>query len=160
MRTIAAAERWGVLHHTYPGYLDPPRLALPYLLFLRPKLHSRGLPYSTVAVDFNNTSFCRMSAKDLSLNAAFAPPPASKKQRIGEAATPLDEITPLVQRLRASFSSGRTRPIAARKEQLNRLKSLVADNKSALAAAVQRDLSRHPAFTAKILGGCMASCQT
>ena len=91
--------------------------------------------------------------------AAAAAAPLAKRQRRDELDTPLKSIAPLVEGLRASFASGCMRPLAARKQQLGRLKSLVADNKDALAAAVQQDLARHPAFTAKILGGCVASCQ-
>ena len=102
---------------------------------------------------------------DLSLDAGFggaaAVPPAAKKQKCSsdEGATPLDAIAGLVAGLRASHAARVMGDLSARRAQLGRLKAMVAENKDALAAAVQRDLARHPAFTAKILGGCMASCQ-
>jgi aldehyde dehydrogenase (NAD+) len=47
-----------------------------------------------------------------------------------------------VKRLRAAFDSGRTRPAEWRKEQLHRLKALLAEGESELSAALAADLGK------------------
>lgn len=44
--------------------------------------------------------------------------------------------------LKASFASGKTKPIAFRKQQLSQVAYLVKDNADALAAALSADLGR------------------
>src|SRR5690606_42140651 len=47
-----------------------------------------------------------------------------------------------VARLRAAFASGRTRPEAWRREQLERLRALLRENQDALVAALHADLRK------------------
>ncbi|MFF2043591.1 aldehyde dehydrogenase family protein [Kitasatospora sp. NPDC058170] len=53
-----------------------------------------------------------------------------------------EQPTELVARLRAAFRSGRTKPLAWRVEQLNRLRALIAENGEGLAAALHQDLGK------------------
>jgi aldehyde dehydrogenase (NAD+) len=65
--------------------------------------------------------------------------------RPGPAPIPHGDVAALpaqVKRLRASFESGRTRPLAWRREQLTNLKRLLQENGEALVAAIQADLGR------------------
>jgi aldehyde dehydrogenase (NAD+) len=50
----------------------------------------------------------------------------------------------LVARLRAAFATGITRPLAWRRAQLDGLRRLLADNESAIAAALHDDLAKPP----------------
>ena len=50
-----------------------------------------------------------------------------------------------VTRLRATFRTGRTKPLTWRKEQLNRLRALLVDNRDLIAAALYTDLRKSPA---------------
>ncbi|KAH7344940.1 NAD-aldehyde dehydrogenase [Rhizoctonia solani] len=56
--------------------------------------------------------------------------------------TPLDEINQIHARLGASFRAGKTKPIAARKENLVKLAYMVKDNIEALQDALTVDLGR------------------
>ncbi|KAG8679412.1 hypothetical protein FRC08_016992, partial [Ceratobasidium sp. 394] len=56
--------------------------------------------------------------------------------------TPIDEIEKIHVRLNAGFRSGKTKPIAARKEQLLKLGYMLQDNVGALQAALAADLGR------------------
>ncbi|MDT5283526.1 MAG: aldehyde dehydrogenase, partial [Mycobacterium sp.] len=58
------------------------------------------------------------------------------------AATP--DIPSTVNRLRATFASGRTRSLDWRRQQLQALEKLVVDNEPAIADALERDLGRKP----------------
>ncbi|QRW05395.1 aldehyde dehydrogenase family protein [Ceratobasidium sp. AG-Ba] len=64
--------------------------------------------------------------------------------------TPIDEIEKIHARLNASFKSGKTKPIAARKEQLLHLAYMVKDNAEALRKAIATDLGR-PALESNFL---------
>ncbi|MEU4797646.1 aldehyde dehydrogenase family protein [Streptomyces sp. NPDC023327] len=60
-----------------------------------------------------------------------------------EAATLTEEdIAALVTRLRATFATGRTRPLAWREEQLTRLRALLTENREAIADALYSDLRK------------------
>ncbi|MEU1015433.1 aldehyde dehydrogenase family protein [Streptomyces sp. NPDC005898] len=60
-----------------------------------------------------------------------------------EAATLTEEdIAALVTRLRATFATGRTRPLAWREEQLTRLRALFTENREAIADALYSDLRK------------------
>ena len=61
--------------------------------------------------------------------------------------TALEDPAALVGRLRATVRSHATRPLAWRIEQLTRLRTLLDQNRDALAAAVYADLRRLPAET-------------
>ncbi|MGW9032203.1 aldehyde dehydrogenase family protein [Streptomyces sp. NPDC055722] len=50
----------------------------------------------------------------------------------------------LVARLRVAYRSGRTRPLAWRREQLTRLRALLTDNREAIAGALWTDLRKNP----------------
>ncbi|CAN5762607.1 aldehyde dehydrogenase family protein [soil metagenome] len=54
------------------------------------------------------------------------------------------DIPAIVGRLRRTFATGRTRDVAWRKGQLERLHRLIVDNESAIAAALEQDLGRKP----------------
>jgi len=56
--------------------------------------------------------------------------------------TDVDRIPETVERLRASFDAGRTRPLAWRREQLERLLALLDDHGEALVEALQADLRK------------------
>jgi len=56
--------------------------------------------------------------------------------------SPIDEIGPLVAHLRATFDSGRTRPLAWRREQLEGLIRFVRENGDALVEALQADFGK------------------
>jgi len=56
--------------------------------------------------------------------------------------TRLEEIPEIVARLRAGFDAGRTRPLTWRREQLERLRALLADHGAELVAALQADLRK------------------
>jgi aldehyde dehydrogenase (NAD+) len=56
--------------------------------------------------------------------------------------TRLELIPPQVEKLRATFASGRTRPLAWRREQLKALKALVHERGDALVEALQADLRK------------------
>jgi aldehyde dehydrogenase (NAD+) len=65
--------------------------------------------------------------------------------RPGPAPTPRTELAAIpgqVKRLRAGFESGRTRPLAWRREQLQALKRLLRENGAELVAAIHSDLGR------------------
>lgn len=61
--------------------------------------------------------------------------------------SPVDDIPPLVERLRATFDSGKTRPLAWRREQLEGLLRYGKEQSGRLAEALHADL-RKPAFEA------------
>lgn len=54
------------------------------------------------------------------------------------------DIPATVRRLRATFATGRTRSLEWRKKQLRGLERLVADNETAIADALAKDLGRSP----------------
>ncbi|KAG0206798.1 Aldehyde dehydrogenase [Mortierella sp. GBA30] len=58
--------------------------------------------------------------------------------------TPLDDITQIVQELRASFNSGLTKPLSYRKEQLKGLYNLIDENEDLIREASFQDLHKHP----------------
>ena len=58
------------------------------------------------------------------------------------AATTSSEIPALVQRLRAAFRSGRTRPMAWRREQLKRLVKLLRENEERVLEALKADMGK------------------
>ena len=60
-------------------------------------------------------------------------------------ATPGLDAPALVERLRATFESGRTRPLAWRREQLKRLKAMLVQRESDLLEALATDLGKPPA---------------
>ncbi len=64
--------------------------------------------------------------------AQLAPAPSS----------PLDEIAPLVASLRKTFDSGRTRPLAWRRAQLEALIRFAKENSDALVEALQADMGK------------------
>ncbi len=55
---------------------------------------------------------------------------------------PVAEIAPIVQRLRQTFDSGRTRPLAWRKEQLEGILAFGREQSEALVAALQADMGK------------------
>src|SRR2546425_8907962 len=65
-----------------------------------------------------------------------------------KAASPFDdpfpavEATALVDRLRATFRTGRTKPLSWRRQQLTRLRDLLTDNRAAIAGALYADMHR------------------
>lgn len=58
--------------------------------------------------------------------------------------TPATDAAVVVERLRASFSAGTTKPYGWRIEQLRGLKQLLLDNGDVLEAALRSDLGKHP----------------
>ncbi|KAG9105138.1 hypothetical protein FRC07_009578, partial [Ceratobasidium sp. 392] len=56
--------------------------------------------------------------------------------------TPIDEIEKIHSRLNATFKSGKTKPVAARKEQLLKLAYMIKDNVEAIQKALAADLGR------------------
>jgi aldehyde dehydrogenase (NAD+) len=56
--------------------------------------------------------------------------------------SPIDEIAPLVDRLRKTFDSGRTRPLAWRRTQLEALIRFAKENSDALVEALQADMGK------------------
>ena len=56
--------------------------------------------------------------------------------------TDVEQIPEIVARLRAAFEAGRTRPLAWRREQLERLGALLAEQGQALVEALQADLRK------------------
>ena len=54
--------------------------------------------------------------------------------------SPIDEIPELVAGLRKTFDSGRTRPLAWRREQLKALLAFTRENSDRLVKALQADL--------------------
>lgn len=61
-----------------------------------------------------------------------------------EPATSVDQIPRIVERLRAGFESGRTRPLAWRREQLAAVAALARENQDRLVGALQRDFGKPP----------------
>ena len=61
--------------------------------------------------------------------------------------TPVLDAAALVGRLRATFDSGRTRPVAWRRDQLHQLRTLLRDGEAELLAALAADLGK-PAIEA------------
>lgn len=59
-----------------------------------------------------------------------------------EPSTDLALIPEVAKRLRAAFDEGRTRPLAWRRQQLERMKALVRENKDALLEALHADLGK------------------
>jgi aldehyde dehydrogenase (NAD+) len=59
-------------------------------------------------------------------------------------AAPTGDIVALVARLRASFTTGRTRPLSWRREQLGRLKALLVEREADLLEALRADLGKPP----------------
>ncbi|WP_051827717.1 aldehyde dehydrogenase family protein [Streptomyces bicolor] len=55
------------------------------------------------------------------------------------------EATELVDRLRATFRTGRTKPLAWRRQQLTRLRELLTDNRTVIADALYADLRKNRA---------------
>ncbi|TXS35409.1 aldehyde dehydrogenase family protein, partial [Streptomyces sp. uw30] len=55
------------------------------------------------------------------------------------------EATALVDRLRATFRTGHTKPLAWRRTQLTRLRDLLTDNRAAIADALYADLRKNRA---------------
>jgi aldehyde dehydrogenase (NAD+) len=74
----------------------------------------------------------------------FVPSPAQSTQ----------DIPGIVQRLRDTFKTGRTRTVEWRKQQLQAMERLMVDNEQAIAAALAQDLGRKPfeAWLADIAG--------
>lgn len=56
--------------------------------------------------------------------------------------SPIDEIAPLVARLRKTFDSGKTKPLAWRKAQLEALIRFAKENSDALVEALQADMGK------------------
>ena len=56
--------------------------------------------------------------------------------------SPIDEIAPLVARLRKTFDGGRTRPLAWRRAQLEALIRFARENSDALVEALQADMGK------------------
>jgi aldehyde dehydrogenase (NAD+) len=56
--------------------------------------------------------------------------------------SPIEEIAPLVGRLRATFDSGKTRPLAWRRQQLEGLLAFARENDDRLVAALRADLGK------------------
>src|SRR5258705_13941494 len=54
----------------------------------------------------------------------------------------VDAIPGLVESLRTTFQSGRTRPLEWRRQQLGRLKDLLEENADRLTVALQQDLGK------------------
>jgi aldehyde dehydrogenase (NAD+) len=54
------------------------------------------------------------------------------------------EIPSIVTRLRATFSTGKTRTIDWRRAQLHGIEAMMAENEPAIAAALEKDLDREP----------------
>ena len=54
----------------------------------------------------------------------------------------VDAIPGLVESLRTTFQTGRTRPLEWRREQLGRLKDLLEENADRLTVALQQDLGK------------------
>ncbi len=54
----------------------------------------------------------------------------------------IDDIAPLVARLRKTFDSGKTRPLAWRRSQLEALIRFAKENADALVAALQADMGK------------------
>lgn len=73
--------------------------------------------------------------------------------------TATEAIPHMVKVVRDTFSTGLTEPFDFRKQQLHCLLRLVQENKSELCKAVKDDLSRHPKFTERVLGGCEFAIQ-
>ncbi|AZM51487.1 aldehyde dehydrogenase family protein [Streptomyces sp. WAC 01529] len=63
-----------------------------------------------------------------------------------------EDTAALVARLRATFATGRTRPLAWREEQLRRLRALFTENREAIADALHSDLRkpRREAYAAEV----------
>ncbi|KIO24519.1 hypothetical protein M407DRAFT_76884 [Tulasnella calospora MUT 4182] len=61
--------------------------------------------------------------------------------------TPLNDIPKIREHLKATFSSGRLRPLDYRRQQLLRLVHLVEDNSARFTEAFKLDLGRHPLET-------------
>lgn len=61
--------------------------------------------------------------------------------------TPVDAIPKVIDDLRASFLTGKTRSVEYRQKQLKQLYFLVKDNEEALVKAIQKDLGRPPMET-------------
>lgn len=66
--------------------------------------------------------------------------------------TPIDQIAPIVSRLRKTFFSQKTRPAEFRIKQLRKLYWAIADHEKEILEALQRDLrkSTFESFTAEI----------
>jgi aldehyde dehydrogenase (NAD+) len=72
-----------------------------------------------------------------------------------------DTAAALVNRLRATFRAGRTRPLAWREEQLSRLRALLTDNRDDIAAALHTDLRKDPAAVDAVeIGSTVAEIDT
>ena len=56
----------------------------------------------------------------------------------------IQEVPATVSRLRDTFDSGITRPVAWRKKQLQQLKKLLKENEDALCEALNKDLGKSP----------------
>ena len=56
--------------------------------------------------------------------------------------SPIEQIAPLVARLRATFDSGRTRPLEWRRQQLERLIAFAKENGDRLVEALQADMGK------------------
>jgi len=56
--------------------------------------------------------------------------------------SPIDEIAPMVARLRKTFDSGKTRPLAWRRGQIEALMRFAKENGDALVAALQADMGK------------------
>ena len=56
----------------------------------------------------------------------------------------MNEIPTLIAKLRDTFDSGHTRPLAWRKVQLKQMKALLRDGEDELARALQEDLGKAP----------------
>src|SRR3954449_206049 len=71
--------------------------------------------------------------------------------------TPIDQIAGIVDGARATFRSGRTKPLAWRRATLQRFDELLADHEEALLGALAADLGK-PALEAWITE--IGFCQT
>ncbi|MAI78000.1 MAG: aldehyde dehydrogenase family protein [Deltaproteobacteria bacterium] len=63
--------------------------------------------------------------------------------------SPISEIAPLVQKLRTTFESGKTKPLSWRREQLEALLRLASENGDELVSALQADLGK-PELEARV----------
>jgi len=56
--------------------------------------------------------------------------------------SPIEEISPLVAKLRTTFDSGKTKPLAWRRAQLEALIRFAKENSDALVEALQADMGK------------------
>jgi aldehyde dehydrogenase (NAD+) len=56
--------------------------------------------------------------------------------------TPLDSLSGIVDKLKATFESGKTLPVAYRKKQLHAVANMLTENRSAFRTALHKDLRK------------------